>query len=98
MIDDSPVIVKASINSTTLLNARDAIIKMGLIDDNGYPDVRNRNGFIDTCLKFMRIDAEVDKAVKGEADEEELDSARGRGTHDGSAAHACRNHALPTDA
>ena len=58
MIDDSPVIVKASINSTTLLNARDAIIKMGLIDDNGYPDVRNRNGFIDTCLKFMRIVAQ----------------------------------------
>lgn len=58
MMDDSPVIAKASINGTTLTNARNAIIQMGLIDGDGYPDVRNRNGFIDTCLKFMRIVAQ----------------------------------------
>lgn len=55
MIDDSPVIAKASINSTTLLNARQNIVQMGLIDGDGYPEVRNRNGYVDTILKFMQI-------------------------------------------
>lgn len=55
MIDDSPVIAKASINSATLLNARQDVVRMGLIDGDGYPEVRNRNGYIDTILKFMRI-------------------------------------------
>lgn len=55
MLDGSPVIVKASINSSTLVGARNEIVHMGLIDGNGYPEVRNRSGYIDTLLKFARI-------------------------------------------
>lgn len=51
----SPVIAKASIGSDMLLRARSEISSMGTFDGNGYPEVRNRSGYVDTIQRFMGI-------------------------------------------